>query len=116
MIVSDRDVKFTSNFWKKLFGDMDTKLNFTTTYHPQTDGKIERTNHILEEILKMYVMDRPTECEYFMHLADFSYSNSYQTSIKMNPFDPCMAENSIHHSVGVNKRIDSFSGQMHCRK
>ena len=37
-IVSDKDVKFTSKFWKGLFADLGAQLNFNTSYHPQTDG------------------------------------------------------------------------------
>ena len=58
-IVSDIDVKFTSNFWKGLFADLGTNLNFSTAYHPQTDGQIERVNQVLEDMLCMYVMDKP---------------------------------------------------------
>jgi transposase InsO family protein len=43
-IVSDKGIQFTSRFWKKLHEAMDTKLNFSSAYHPQTDGQIERVN------------------------------------------------------------------------
>jgi hypothetical protein len=41
MVISDRDVKFTSTFWKELFAGLNTNLNFNTSYHPQMNGKIE---------------------------------------------------------------------------
>ena len=62
-IVSDRDPKFTSSFWKGLFADLGTKLNFSTAYHPQTDVQTERVNQVLEDMLRMYVMDKPTKWE-----------------------------------------------------
>ena len=67
-IVSDRDVKFTSNFWKGLFADLGTKMNFNTVYHPQTDGKIERLNQVLEDMLHMYVIDKPSKWEDYLNL------------------------------------------------
>ena len=87
VIVSERDAKFTTAFWKGLFGGMGTKLNFSTAYHPRTDGQTERTNQILEDMLRMYVMDRPSKWEDYLHLAEFAYNNSYQSSIKMSPFE-----------------------------
>ncbi|WVZ81191.1 LOW QUALITY PROTEIN: hypothetical protein U9M48_028602 [Paspalum notatum var. saurae] len=54
-IVSDRGTQFTSHFWKRLHESMDTKLNFSSAYHPQTDGQTERTNQILEEMLRAFI-------------------------------------------------------------
>jgi hypothetical protein len=51
-IVSDRGSQFTSKFWEKLHESMDTKLNFISAYHPQLDGQTERTNQILEDMLR----------------------------------------------------------------
>jgi hypothetical protein len=87
MVISDRDVKFTSTFWKELFAGLDTNLNFSTSYHPQMDGKTERTNQIVEDMLQMYVRTKPTKWEEYLHLVEFAYNNGYQTSAKMSPFE-----------------------------
>jgi transposase-like protein len=56
-IVSDRDPKFTSNFWKGLFKGFGKNLNLSTVYHPESDGP----NRIIEDMLRMYVMDQPSK-------------------------------------------------------
>ena len=86
MEIYDRDVKFTSNFWKSLFAGLETKINFNTSYHPKTDGQTERTNQVIEDMLRMYVMERPAKWEDYLHLLEFSYNNGYHASTKMSPF------------------------------
>ena len=56
-IVFDRGFMFTSQFWQKLQEAMGTRLDFSTAFHPQTDGQSERTIQTLEDILRMYVLD-----------------------------------------------------------
>jgi transposase InsO family protein len=58
-IVSDRDPKFTSNFWKGLFKGFRMNLNFSIAYNPKSDGQTERVNRVIEDILRMYVMEKP---------------------------------------------------------
>jgi hypothetical protein len=55
-IISDRDVKFSLNFWKGLFVGFRTQLAFNMAYHPQTYGETEGVNRVLEDMLRMYVM------------------------------------------------------------
>ena len=50
-IISDRDLRFTSRIWQKLQEALGTKLNFSTAFHPQTDGQSERVIQILEDML-----------------------------------------------------------------
>jgi hypothetical protein len=57
--MSDSDSKFTSKLWKGLFKGFETNMNFNTAYHPNFDGKIERLNQVIEDILRMYVMEKP---------------------------------------------------------
>ena len=50
-IILDRYDKFIGNFWRSLFSELETQLNFSTTYHPQTDGQTKRVNQIVEDML-----------------------------------------------------------------
>ena len=86
-IILDRDKKFTRKFWRSLFSDLETQLNFSTSYHLQTDGKTEQVNQIVENMLRMYVMNNPTKWEDYLHIVEFAYNNGYQTSTNMSPFD-----------------------------
>ncbi|XP_076891554.1 uncharacterized protein LOC143543001 [Bidens hawaiensis] len=86
-IVSDRDTRFTSRFWKKFHEAMGTRLNISTAYHPQTDGQSERTIQTLEDMLRACVLDFGGSWDDHLHLAEFSYNNSYHSSIGMPPFE-----------------------------
>ncbi|KAK8665349.1 hypothetical protein V6N13_005519 [Hibiscus sabdariffa] len=85
-IISDRDPKLTSRFWQALHDALGTNLNFSTAFHPQTDGQSERVIQILEDILRGCVIDFRGSWEEFLPLAEFAYNNSYQASIRMAPY------------------------------
>jgi hypothetical protein len=86
-IVSDKGSQFTSKFWEKLHESMYTKLNFSSAYHPQTDGQTERTNQILEDMLRACALKYGKSWDKSLPYAEFSYNNSYQASIKMAPYE-----------------------------
>jgi transposase InsO family protein len=85
-IISDRGSLFTGRFWTSFQEALGMQLNFSTTYHPETDGQTERMNQILEDMLCMYLMDRHKCWEEFLPLVEFAYNNNYQSIIKMALF------------------------------
>jgi hypothetical protein len=86
-IVSDHGPQFVSKFWEELHKSLGTKLLHSLAYHPQTSGQTERVNQILEDLLQACVLEFPHKWDDCMPLAEFSYNNSYQESIKMAPFE-----------------------------
>ncbi|TYK26660.1 pol protein [Cucumis melo var. makuwa] len=86
-IVSDRDVRFTSKFLKRLETAMNTRLDFSTAFHPQTDGQTERLNQVLEDMLRACALECPGSWDCHLHLMEFSYNNSFQPTIVMAPFE-----------------------------
>jgi hypothetical protein len=86
-IMSDIGSQFTSKFWEKLHESMDTKLNFSSAYHLQTDGQTKRTNQVLEDMLRACVLKYGKSWDKSLPYIEFSHNNSYQASIKMAPFE-----------------------------
>ena len=86
-IVSDRGPQFTARFWEHLHKQLGTNLVRSSAYHPQTSGQTKRINQILEDILRACVISSKGSWEKWLSLAEFSYNNSYQESIKMAPFE-----------------------------
>ena len=105
VIISGRDPKFTDNFWKSLFKSLDTKLNFRTAYHLQSNGQIKRVNQVWEDMLWMYVRDYPKKWEDYLHLLEFAYNNHYQALAKLGAFE-IMYGRKCNTPISWSNRVD----------
>jgi len=84
-LVSDRDPRFTSHFWRAVFDKLGTKLAMSTAAHPETDGQTERVNRVLGDILRSYATSFKHWSE-FLPLVEFALNNSVHASTGFTPF------------------------------
>ncbi|CAI7884325.1 unnamed protein product [Closterium sp. NIES-53] len=84
-IISDRDTKFTSNFWKNLWEQFGTRLQFSSSYHPDTNGQTERTNQMMEQLIRA-TCDDPTTWEQQLPLIDFAYNKATSATTQQSLF------------------------------
>jgi hypothetical protein len=85
-IISDRDAKFLSHFWRTLWYKLGTKLLFSTTCHPQTDGQTEIINRTLSSILRAVLKDNLRLWEECLPHIEFAYNKSIHSTTKLSPF------------------------------
>ena len=85
-IISDRDRKFLSLFWKEFFRLTRTDLTPSTSYHPQTDGQTEIINKWVEGYLRDYVTGQQNAWVKWLYLGEYCYNNTHHMSIGMSPF------------------------------
>ncbi|KAK3146343.1 hypothetical protein QOZ80_3BG0264910 [Eleusine coracana subsp. coracana] len=85
-ITSDRDPVFTSAFWKELFMATGSKLNFSTAFHPQTDGQSEAVNKAIAMYLRCLTGDRPRNWIQWLPWAEYVYNTSFHTALRDTPF------------------------------
>lgn len=85
-IVSDRDTRINSHFWREVQRLLGTKQSMSTAYHPQTDGQTERANRVLEDMLRHYVSGRQDDWDELLPAAEFAVNNAFQASTRTTPF------------------------------
>ncbi|RVW22706.1 Transposon Tf2-2 polyprotein [Vitis vinifera] len=86
-IISDRDPRFTGKFWTELFKLMGSELHFSTSFHPQTDGQIERVNALLELYLRHFVSANQKDWAKLLDIAQFSYNLQRSEATNKSPFE-----------------------------
>src|SRR6266481_1442286 len=86
-IMSDRDTKFTSSFWKELHRLMGTKLLMSTAFHPQTDGATERANRSVRQVLRALVRNDQKDWASQCPIVEFALNSSISSSTGYAPFE-----------------------------
>ena len=86
-IVSDRNVKFMSYFWKTLWAKLGTKLLFSITCHPQTDVQTEVVNRTLSMLLRTMIKRNLNEWEDCLPHVEFAYNRAIHSTTQMCPFE-----------------------------
>ncbi|WMV18493.1 hypothetical protein MTR67_011878 [Solanum verrucosum] len=85
-IISDRGTQFTSQFWKSFQKGLGTRVKLNTAFHPQTDRQVKRTIQTLDDMMRACFIDFKDNLDDHLPLIEFTYNNSYHSSICMAPF------------------------------
>ncbi|KAJ9557277.1 hypothetical protein OSB04_011891 [Centaurea solstitialis] len=110
-IISDRDSQFTSKFWSAFQRELETHHAFSTAYHPQTDGQSERTIQTLEDMLRACVLELGGSWDVHLPLVEFSYNNSYHSSIGMAPYEALYGRKLSPRFIGPFKILERIGKQ-----
>ncbi|XP_057985307.1 uncharacterized protein LOC131170265 [Hevea brasiliensis] len=94
-IVSDRDAKFLSYFWKTLWKKLGTRLLFSTACHPQTDGQTKVVNRTLSNLLRVVIKKNLNSWDECLAYVEFAYNRSVHSSTKHSPFEVVYGFNPI---------------------
>ncbi|KAA3466139.1 Transposon Ty3-I Gag-Pol polyprotein [Gossypium australe] len=86
-IMSDHDAKFLSHLWRSLWGKLGTKLLFSTTFHPQTDGQMEVVNRVLSTLLRAIIRKNLKSWEECLPHIEFAYNRFVHSATKHSPFE-----------------------------
>lgn len=95
--VCDRELVFINQFWKEIYILEGTLFNMSSTYHPETDGRTEVINKVLEMYLRCLTGDNPKKLLAWLPWEEYTYNTSFHSSLKMTPFQPLYEKD--HHQL-----------------
>ncbi|KAH6793421.1 hypothetical protein C2S52_003898 [Perilla frutescens var. hirtella] len=99
-IVSDRNSRFTGNFWTELFKLLGSKLNMSSSFHPQSDGQTERFNSMLEEYLRHFVSANQKDWVKLLDAAQLCFNAQKCSTTNGTPFEICTGQQPLlPHSI-----------------
>jgi hypothetical protein len=99
VIISDRDRIFINHFWQELFKLTNVTLKMSSSYHPQTDGQMNRVNHCLETFLRCFVHACPKDWLKWLPLAEFWYNTSFHSALQHTPFEVLYGRQPRHFGI-----------------
>ncbi|GJV06320.1 RNA-directed DNA polymerase [Tanacetum coccineum] len=94
-LTSDRDVKFVSHFWRTLWTRLGSKLQFSSSHHPQTDGQTEVVNQSLGNLLRSLIRDNTKQWDLILPHTEFAYNRSVNRTTGKSPFEVVYGRNLI---------------------
>lgn len=85
-LVSDRDTRWESDFWRELCKIMKIEQALSSAFHPQSDGQTERANRVVEDTLRHYISPAQDDWDLLLPCVEFAINSAYQESVQNSPF------------------------------
>jgi transposase InsO family protein len=85
-IVSDRDTRFNSNFWRGWARQYGIRLSMSTAYHPESDGQTKRVNAVFEDTLRHFIGPYQNDWDSWVCMAEFAMNDAWNNSVRNTPF------------------------------
>jgi hypothetical protein len=105
-ISADRGSEFVSHFFRSLGNLLDIRMHYTSGYHPEANGQVERLNQTLEQYLRMYCSYQQSDWSDLLPLAEFAYNNAPHDSTGISPF---YANKGYNPNIAVHPERDISS-------